>query len=49
MKNYNEKSGKVYFLEVNVQNLEKLYGVYNDLPFLPETTKNEKNRKLVCR
>ena len=34
--NYNEESDEGYFLEVDVQNLEKLHKIYNDLPFLPE-------------
>ena len=36
IKSYNEKSDEGYFLEVNVQFLEKLYDLHNDLPFLPE-------------
>ena len=33
IKNYNEESNKGYFLEVNVQYLEKLYDLHNNLPF----------------
>ena len=36
IKNYNEESNEGYFLEVDVQYLEKLHEHYNDLPFLPE-------------
>ena len=47
IKNYNEESDKRYFLEVDVQYLEKLYELHNDLPFLPERMKIEKVEKLV--
>ena len=33
MKSYNEESGDEYFLEVDVQYLEKLHGLHNVLPF----------------
>ena len=33
IKNYNEESDKGYFLELNAQNLEKLYELYNYLQF----------------
>ena len=36
MKNNNEKSDEGYFLEVDVQYLEKLHELHHDLPFLPE-------------
>ena len=39
LKNYNEESNEGYFLEVDVQYLEKLHGLHNDLPFLPEKDK----------
>ena len=32
IKNYNEESDEGYFLEVNVQDLEKLQEIHNDLP-----------------
>ena len=38
IKNYNEESDEGYFLEVDVQYLEKLHELHNDLPFLPEIT-----------
>ena len=42
IKNYNEESDEGYFLEVDVQYLEKLHELHNDLPFLPERIKIEK-------
>ena len=36
IKDYNEDSDKGYFLEVDVQYLEKLDELHNDLPFLPQ-------------
>ena len=48
MKNYNEESDEGYFLEVDVQYLEKLQELHNDLPFLPESMKIEKVEKLVA-
>ena len=33
MKNYNEKSYEVYFIEVYFKYPEKLHEVHNDLPF----------------
>ena len=36
IKNYHEESDKGYFLEVDVQYLEKLHALDNDLPFLSE-------------
>ena len=47
IKNYNEERKEEYFLEVDVQYLEKLYELYNDLLFLPERIKIEKVEKLV--
>ena len=41
IKNYNEESDEGYFLEVDVQYLEKLLQLHNDLPFLPEKKKIE--------
>ena len=48
IKNYNEKSYKIYFLEVYCQCLEKLHEFHNDLSFLPERIKIEKVEKLVA-
>ena len=47
IKNYNEESDEGYFLEVDVQYLEKLHELHNDLPFLPERIKIEKVEKLL--
>ena len=48
IKNYNEKSDEGYFLEVDIQYLEKLHELQNDLLFLPERIKIEKVEKLVA-
>ena len=48
IKNYNEESDEGYFLEVDVQYLEKLYEFLNDLPFLIERMKIEKVEMLVA-
>ena len=47
-KNYNEESDEGYFLEVDVEYLEKFHELHNDLPFLPETMKIEKFEKLAA-
>ena len=47
IKNYNEENDEGYFLEVDVQYPEKLHGLHNDLPFLPERMKLGKVEKLV--
>ena len=46
IKNYNEGSDKGYFLEVDVQYLEKLHEPHNYLPFSFERMKSEKVEKL---
>ena len=46
IKNCNEEGNEGYFLEVNVQYLEKLPNLHNDLPFLPERMKIEKVKNL---
>ena len=46
IKNYNEESNKGYFLEVDVQYLEKLHELRNYLPFLPGKMKIEKSKNL---
>ena len=48
IKNYNEESDEVHFLETDGQGLEKLHERYNDFPFLPERMKIEKVEKLVA-
>ena len=47
-KNYDENSGKGYFLEVDIEYPKKLFNLHRDLPFLPERNKIEKLNKLVC-
>ena len=47
-KNYHEESDGGYFLEVDVQYLEKLHELHNDIPFSPERKKIEKVEKLVA-
>ena len=49
MKNDNEESDKGYFLEVDVQYLEKLHEIHSNLPFLPERMKIEKVEELVAK
>ena len=36
IKKYIDESDEGYFLEVDIQNVEKLHELHNDLPFLPE-------------
>ena len=48
IKNHNEESDEGYFLKVHVQNLEKLYEIHNDLPFLFNRMKIKKVEKLVA-
>ena len=40
-------SDEGYFHEIDIQYLERLHGLCNDLPFLPERMKIEKVEKLV--
>ena len=47
IKNCNEESDEGYFLEDDIQYLEKLQGIHNDLLFLPERIKIEKVVKIV--
>ena len=47
IKNYNEESDDGYFLEVDVQYLEKLYEIHDDLPFTLKRLKIEKVEKFV--
>ena len=46
IKNYNEESDEVYFLEGDVQYPESLHNLHNDLPFLPERMKIKKLKNL---
>ena len=47
IKNYNQESDEGYFLEVDVQYLEKIYEIHNDLPFFPKRKKIQNVEKLV--
>ena len=47
IKKYNEVSDEGYFLEVDVQYLEKLHKIHNGLPFLQERMKIQIVEKLV--
>ena len=50
IKSYNEESNKGYFLEVDVQFLDKFHNFhynFNDLPFLPERVNIEKVERLI--
>ena len=48
IKNYNEEDFKGYFLEVDIQYLEKLRELHNNVPFLPERMKIKKFEKFVA-
>ena len=48
IKNYNEESDEGYFSKVDIQYLWKLHGLHNDLPFLTEKMKIEKEEKFVA-
>ena len=48
IKTYNENSDIGYFLEIDVEYSKKLFNHHKDLLFLPERTKIEKVKKLVC-
>ena len=45
---YNEDSEKEYFLEINVQDFERLHEIHNNLPSLLEKMEIEKVEKLVA-
>ena len=47
IKNWNEESDEVYFLEYDFQYPEKWHYLYNDLLFLPERIKIETVEKFV--
>ena len=48
LKHYDEESDEGFFLEGDIEYLEKLHQLHNDLPFLPEKMKIEKVEKLVA-
>ena len=45
MKSYKKESDEGYFLEIDIQYLQKLHELHNDLPFLPERMKIENVEK----
>ena len=47
-KSYNEDSNENFFLEVDVQYLEKVHDLHNDLPFSSERIKIEKVGKIIA-
>ena len=49
IKNYDENSNEGYFLELNNDYPKELLNLHEDLPFLPETKKVNKVKKLICR
>ena len=48
IKNYNEEIDEGYFLEDDVEHLEKLNKIHNDLPFSPEKIEIEKFQKFLA-
>ena len=48
IKNYDGNSGKGYIIEVDIECPKNLHDLHSDLPFLPERTKINKCKKLVC-
>ena len=48
IKKLQEESDEGYFVEANVQYLDKLHELCNDSPFLPERIKIEKAEKVVA-
>ena len=48
VRNYDENSDLGYFLEVDIDFLEKLFNLYKDLPFLPKRRKVNKVEKFIC-
>ena len=49
IKNYDENSKKVYFLKGDIDYPKKLFNLYKDLPFLPESEKVNKVEKLISQ
>ena len=48
IKKYDKNSDKGYFLEVDIDYPKELLNLHEDLPFLPETKKVNKVKKLIC-
>ena len=48
IKNYNEEGDEGYFLEADVQYLQKLHELHNHLPISPERMKIQNVEKLIA-
>ena len=48
IKNYDENGNIGYFLELDIDYPKELFNLYKDLPFLPESKKVNKVKKLLC-
>ena len=48
IKNYDKNGNIGYFLEVDIDYPKELLNLHEDLPFLPETKKVNKVKKLIC-
>ena len=48
IKKYDEDSNTRYFLEVDIDYPKELFNVYKHLPFLPESKKVNKVKKIIC-
>ena len=48
IKKYNENSDIGYFVEVDIAYPKELFNLHRDLPFLPESKKENKVEKLIC-
>ena len=48
IKNFDENSNEVYFLEVDIDYPKKLFDLHKGLPFLSESKKVNKVEKFIC-
>ena len=46
--NYDENGNIGYFLEVDIDYPKELFNLHEDLPFLPESKKENNVEKLIC-